>query len=82
VDPESTSVQMGIGWRWSGAHIREETRGIQREFGLERADALRRIGLIVAQTSSTRLPVCAESWEPRSSFLRGSQRAESLDPLE
>jgi len=82
VDPESTSVQMGIGWRWSGAHIRGETRGIQREFRLERADALRRIGLIVAQTSSTRLPVCAESWEPRSSFLRGSQRAESLDPLE
>jgi len=53
VDPESTSVRMGIGWRWSRAHTRGETRGIQREFRLERADALRRIGLIVAQTSST-----------------------------
>ena len=78
VDPESTSTQMGIGWRWSGAHTRGETRGIQREFGLERADVLRRIGLVVAQMSSTRLPVCAESWKPRSSFPRGSQRAESL----
>jgi len=53
VDLESTSVWMGIGWRWSGAHTRGETRGIQREFGLERADTLRRIGLVVAQTSST-----------------------------
>jgi len=57
-------------------------RGIQREFGLERADALRRIGLVVAQTSSMRLLVYAESWEPRSSFLRGSRRAESLVPPE
>jgi len=53
VNLESTSVRMGIGWRWSGAHTRGETRGIQREFGLERADALRHIGLVVAQTSST-----------------------------
>jgi len=82
VDPESTSVWMGIGWRRSKAHTRGEMRGIQREFRLERADALRRIGLIVAQTGSTRLPVCAESWEPRSSFLRGSQRAKSLVPPE
>jgi len=82
IDPESTSVWMGIGWRWSGAHTRGETRGIQREFRSERADALRRIGLIVAQMSSTQLPVCAESWEPRSSFPRGSQRAESLVPSE
>ena len=82
VDLESTSVQMGIGWRWSGAHTRGETRGIQREFGSERADALRRIGLIVVQMSSMRLPVCAESWELRSSFLRGSQRVESLVPPE
>jgi len=82
VDPESTSVWMGIGWRWSEAHTREEIRGIQREFGSERADVLRHIGLVVAQTSSMRLPVCAESWEPRSSFLRGSQRAESLVPPE
>jgi len=52
VDLKSTSVQMGIDWRWSGAHTREETRGIQREFRSERADALRRIGLVVAQTSS------------------------------
>jgi len=52
-DPESTSVWMGIGWRWSGAHTRGETRGIQREFRLERADVLRCIGLVVAQTSST-----------------------------
>jgi len=44
---------MGIGWRWSGAHTRGETRGIQREFRLERADALRRIGLVVAQISLT-----------------------------
>jgi len=76
VDPESTSVRMGIGWRWSEAHTRGEMRGIQSEFGSERADALRRMGLVVAQTSSTRLPVCAESWEPRSSFPRGSRRAE------
>jgi len=82
VNPESTSVRMGIGWRWSGAHTRGETRGIQREFGSERADVLRRIGLVVAQTSSTRLPVCAESWELHSSFPRGSQRAESLVPPE
>jgi len=82
VDLESTSIRMGIGWRWSRAHTRGETRGIQREFGLERADTLKRIRLIVAQTSSTQLPVCAESWEPRSSFPRGSQRAESLVPPE
>jgi len=82
VDLESTSVQMGIGWRWSREHTRGETRGIQREFGSERADMLKRIGLIVAQTSSTQLPVCAESWEPRSSFPRGSRRAESLVPPE
>ena len=65
MDPESTSIRMGIGWRWSGVHNRGEMRDIQREFGSERADALRRIGLVVAQTSSTQLPVCAESWEPR-----------------
>jgi len=53
IDLESTSIWMGIGWRWSRAHTREETRGIQREFGSEKADALRRIGLVVAQTSST-----------------------------
>jgi len=81
VDLESTSAQMGIGCRWSRAHTRGEVRGIQREFGSERADASRRIGLVVAQTSSTQLSVCAESWEPCSSFPRGSQRAESLVPL-
>jgi len=54
VDLESTSVQMGIGWRWSRAHTRGEIRGIQRELGSERADALRYIRLIVAQMSSTR----------------------------
>jgi len=48
MDPESTSVWMGIGWRWSKAYTRGEMRGIQREFGLERADVLRRIGLVVA----------------------------------
>ena len=48
INLESTSVRMGIGWRLSGAHTRGETRDIQREFGLERADALRRIGLVVA----------------------------------
>jgi len=53
VDPESTSIWMGIGWRWSEAHTRGEIKGIQREFGSERADALRCIGLIVAQISST-----------------------------
>ena len=82
VDPESTSVWMGIGWRWSGAHTREEARGIQREFGLERVDVLRCIGLVVAQTSSMRLSVCAESWELHSSFPRGSRRAESFVPPE
>jgi len=82
IDPESTSVQMDIGWRWSRAHTRGETRGIQREFRSERVDMLRRIGLAVAQTSSMRLLVCAESWEPHSSFPRGSQRAESLVPPE
>jgi len=82
IDLESTSVWMGIDWRWSRTHTRGETRDIQREFGSERADALRRIRLVVAQMSSTRLPVCAESWEPRSSFLRGSRRVESLVPPE
>jgi len=53
VDPESTSVQMGIGWRWSKVHTRGETRDIQKELGSERADMLRRIGLVVAQMSST-----------------------------
>jgi len=53
VDPESTSVWMGIGWRWSEAYTRGETRGIQREFGSKRVDTLRRIGLVVAQMSST-----------------------------
>ena len=52
VDPESTSVWMGISWRWSGVHTRGETRDIQREFRLERVDTLRRIGLVVAQISS------------------------------
>jgi len=52
IDLESTSVQIGIGWRWSKAHTRGEMRGIQREFGLERVDALRHIGLVVAQMSS------------------------------
>jgi len=51
IDPESTSVQMGIGWRWSRAYTRGETRGIQRELGLERVDALRCIGLVVVQMS-------------------------------
>jgi len=82
MDPESTSIWMGIDWRWSRAHTRGETRGIQREFGSERADMLRRIGLVVAQTSSIRLSVCAESWEPRSSFPRDSQRVESFVPPE
>jgi len=82
IDPESTSIQMGIGWRWSRAYTRGETRGIQRELESERADALRYIGLVVAQTSSTRLLVCAESWEPHSSFLRDSQRTESFVPPE
>jgi len=82
IDPESTSVRMGIGWRWSKAHTRGEIRGIQREFGSEGADALRHIGLVVAQTSSMRLPVCAESWELRSSFPRGSRRAGLLVPPE
>ena len=40
------------------------------------------IGLIVAQTSLMRLPVCAESWELRSSFPRDFWRAESLVPPE
>jgi len=40
IDPESTSIRKGIGWRWSRAHTREETRGIQREFGSERANTL------------------------------------------
>jgi len=75
VDLEFTSIRMGIGWRWSRAHTRGETRGIQREFRSERADALRCIRLVVAQTSSMQLLVCAESWEPRSSFPRGSRRA-------
>jgi len=48
VDLESTSIQMGIDWRWSEAHTRGETRGIQRELGSERAGALRHIGLVVA----------------------------------
>jgi len=78
VDPESTSAQIGIGCRWSEAHARGEIRGIQREFGSERADTLKHIELVVAQTSSMQLLVCVESWEPRSSFLRGSRRAESL----
>ena len=78
VNLESTNVQMGIDWRWSRAHTRGETRGIQREFGSERADVLRCIGLVVAQTSSMQLPVCAESWELRSSFPRNSRRVESL----
>jgi len=82
INLESTSVQMGIDWKWSEAHTRGETRGIQRELESERADTLRRIGLIVAQMSSTRPPVYAESWEPRSSFPRDSWRAESFVPPE
>jgi len=75
VDPESTSVWIGIGWRWSGAHTRGETRGIQREFGSERVDALRRIGLVVAQTSSTRLPVCKGTPNP---WLRSDPVADPI----
>jgi len=73
---------MGIGWRWSGAHTREETRGIQREFRSERADTLRCIGLVVAQMNSMQLPVYAESWKLCSSFPRGFWRAKSLVPPE
>jgi len=47
VDLKSTSIWMGIGWRWSGAHTRGETRDIQRELGSERVDMLRCIGLVV-----------------------------------
>ena len=79
---KSTSVQMGIGQRWSGTHIRGETRDIQRELGSERADMLRRIGLMVAQMSLMQSLVCAESWRPHFSFLRDSQRAEFLVPPE
>jgi len=61
VDLESTSIWMGIDWRWSEAHTRGETKSIQRELGSERADTLRCIGLIVAQTSLTRPLVYAES---------------------
>jgi len=70
VDLEFTSIQMDIGWRWSEVHTRGETRGIQRELRSERADALRCIGLIVAQISSIQLLVCTESWEP----LKGCKR--------
>jgi len=73
---------MGIGWRWSGAHTRGETRGIQREFRLERVDALRHIGLVVAQISLIQLLVYAESWELHPSFPRGFWRVESLVPPE
>ena len=59
---------MGIDWRWSEAHTRGETRGIQKELGSERADALRHIELVCATMSPMRLPVCAEFWKPRSSF--------------
>jgi len=61
VDLESTSVCMGIGWRWSRAYTKKETKGIQRELGSERADVLRCIGLVVTQISSIRLLVYAES---------------------
>jgi len=46
VDLESTSVWVGIGWRWSKAHTRGEMRDIQREFRLERVDTLRCIKLL------------------------------------
>jgi len=42
IDPESTNAWMGIGCRWSKVHARGKMRGIQREFGSERADVLRR----------------------------------------
>jgi len=54
----------------------------KRELGSERADMLRRIGLMVAQMSLMQPLVCAKSWRPCSSFLRGSQRAEFLVPPE
>ena len=73
---------MGIGQRWSGAHTRGETSGIQRELGSERVDSLRYIRLIVAQMSSMQPPVCAESWGLYSSFLRGSWKTEFLVPPE
>jgi len=63
-------------------HTRGETRGIQRELGSERVDALERIGLVVAQMSSMQLSVCTESWELRTSFPRGSWRVEFFVPPE
>ena len=53
VDPESTRAEK----------VKEESaehRGMRREFGSERADALRRITSGVAQGESTQSSTCAE----------------------
>ena len=55
VEPESTRDWIGIYWMWSSTQTNRKKRERQREFGLKRADTLRYIGLVVAQTSSTQL---------------------------
>jgi len=62
VDPELMRARNRILLRWSWPKIKEEVRETESEWGSERADALSRIGLVVAQRSSMRPSVCVESW--------------------
>ena len=74
VDPESTRAWNGILLRWSWPRIKGEVREIKSEWGSERVDVLRQIGLVAAQGSSMWPSVCAESWGSLSIFLRVSLR--------
>ena len=53
VEPESTNAE-------TESENAEEVRGTRREFGSERADALRRTSSIGAQVGITQSSVCAE----------------------
>ena len=74
VDPESTRAWNRILLRWSWPRIKREVMETKSEWGLERVDALSRIGLVAAQGSSIWPSVCTESWELLSIFLRVSRR--------
>ena len=74
VDLKSMRAWNRILLRWSWPRIKEEVREIKSEWGLERVDVLSRIGLIVAQGSSTQPSVCVESWGSLSIFPRVSRR--------
>ena len=60
---------MSIYWIWSSIQTNKKERG-NREFGLERVDVLRCIGLVVIQMSLTWPLVYIKSWGLYTNFPR------------